>query len=897
MDASLSLPLTREAAIANSHDWDAEFTRRNRCRKITYDFLHPRDQGIEKYYSRIFYYSALALQWLLVSLVAINVTQAAVFLILLHWDVKLDDASQIVAGSDVVVVLTTVVFTLTFLLRLWSCVEEHPSLSLDPWRTRGRFLRRPLNALDLLSVILLWCIILQPLEHGFTQEAGAGGALSVAWRLGFKRILLALFVASGGVGQASYNQVLTPKAKADGRMVEEKILEYDFQADSWRPNRRQSHAGDSKQRSVFENLPQEDAFGFDPKSGGKFRLLLVMSAALSSMISFFVDRGAGVLQMLTNDVLDFFLHVFGGLRESSFLGFFILLLCNACLLWSAYALVRLSPEAAGSGLPEVKCILSGISLENFLKPRVLAAKSIGLMLVLGESLPVGKEGPFVHIASCVSAALLNWPMFARVSLDRQEVLLAAVAVGVGATFSAPVGGVLFALELMMPRLYDTSSYSACFFASTFGTFVFMCLNMITSGSGQLKPLFNSDITAENSPTLAAEIVFIILCLFTGALSGALASSFVLCHRKAVGYMNALRGLAPLCGEQKAGQSVRRDMLVFLGAAAVGALLRVGTGIKLLTLGTGPFLTEIFRREAHLQHPELAKASGLLFLAVAKTSYTIMALSMPVPAGVVAPSLMLGGIFGRCVAAAIPQSMQEFLAPDGDFGQYIARFAIVGATCFCGAVCRVNSVVVTVFELIAVPRLILPLTLATIVSNVCANRIGPSIFDSILLMKKIPAMPTLRAIQKTLQPVRKVLDKSLLGCCLPRHAVAHDFSHLKFVRSGMEAQGRNLPLYIPIVEEIPHNREKKLVLLGAVSWEDLELLQKYEGTDMLQAAAKLGGILKDPLRISPNTSLKQAYLESQATSRPGPMMVVEDGFLVGILPHSDLLERGAAEQPR
>jgi hypothetical protein len=39
-------------------------------------------------------------------------------------------------------------------------------------------------------------------------------------------------------------------------------------------------------------------------------------------------------------------------------------------------------------------------------------------------------------------------------------------------------------------------------------------------------------------------------------------------------------------------------------------------------------------------------------------------------------------------------------------------AIVGATCFCGAVCRVNSVVVTVFELIAVPRLILPLTLAT-----------------------------------------------------------------------------------------------------------------------------------------------------------------------------------------
>ena len=61
--------------------------------------------------------------------------------------------------------------------------------------------------------------------------------------------------------------------------------------------------------------------------------------------------------------------------------------------------------------------------------------------------------------------------------------------------------------------------------------VFMCLNMFFSGSGQLKPLFNSDITAEHSPSLGAEILFIFLSLITGALSGALASAFVLCHRR------------------------------------------------------------------------------------------------------------------------------------------------------------------------------------------------------------------------------------------------------------------------------------------------------------------------------------------------------------------------------
>jgi H+/Cl- antiporter ClcA len=41
-------------------------------------------------------------------------------------------------------------------------------------------------------------------------------------------------------------------------------------------------------------------------------------------------------------------------------------------------------------------------------------------------------------------------------------------------------------------------------------------------------------------------------------------------------------------------------------------------------------------------------------------------------GVVAPSLMLGGIFGRLVAALLPLWCIDFLAPDGDFGQYIAR---------------------------------------------------------------------------------------------------------------------------------------------------------------------------------------------------------------------------------
>ena len=37
----------------------------------------------------------------------------------------------------------------------------------------------------------------------------------------------------------------------------------------------------------------------------------------------------------------------------------------------------------------------------------LISKAIGLMCVLGAGMPLGKEGPFVHIASIVATGLSN----------------------------------------------------------------------------------------------------------------------------------------------------------------------------------------------------------------------------------------------------------------------------------------------------------------------------------------------------------------------------------------------------------------------------------------------------------------------------------------------------------
>ncbi|OMH79637.1 H(+)/Cl(-) exchange transporter 5 [Zancudomyces culisetae] len=55
----------------------------------------------------------------------------------------------------------------------------------------------------------------------------------------------------------------------------------------------------------------------------------------------------------------------------------------------------------GSGIPEVKSILSGFVIHEFLGLRVLLVKSTGLIFSVASGIMAGREGPMVHIASCI----------------------------------------------------------------------------------------------------------------------------------------------------------------------------------------------------------------------------------------------------------------------------------------------------------------------------------------------------------------------------------------------------------------------------------------------------------------------------------------------------------------
>lgn len=136
----------------------------------------------------------------------------------------------------------------------------------------------------------------------------------------------------------------------------------------------------------------------------------------------------------------------------------------------------ISPQAAGSGIPQMKAIMVGVTLPNMLSLRTLLAKFLGMIFMLGSGLSLGKEGPFVHIASCIAESLPYKEKKINQTL-RHQFLTAAVAVGVAATFGAPIGGVLFGIEVSSST-YTVSNLWKAFFCSTIAVLCFKSFNSL-----------------------------------------------------------------------------------------------------------------------------------------------------------------------------------------------------------------------------------------------------------------------------------------------------------------------------------------------------------------------------------------------------------------------------------
>ena len=102
-------------------------------------------------------------------------------------------------------------------------------------------------------------------------------------------------------------------------------------------------------------------------------------------------------------------------------------------------------DMLGYGFPN---FLEKVNLGNArIKRRWIVLKALGAALSLGSGASVGREGPIAQIGGAIGSAVAQ---LRKLTSDRAKVLVAAGAgAGIATTFNAPIGGLMFALEIVL----------------------------------------------------------------------------------------------------------------------------------------------------------------------------------------------------------------------------------------------------------------------------------------------------------------------------------------------------------------------------------------------------------------------------------------------------------------
>ncbi|MGA7826636.1 MAG: chloride channel protein [Geobacteraceae bacterium] len=129
-------------------------------------------------------------------------------------------------------------------------------------------------------------------------------------------------------------------------------------------------------------------------------------------------------------------------------GPFVILVPVVGALGVVFLIKNFAPEAKGHGVPEV---MDAIHYQKgFIRPVVAVIKSLASALSIGSGGSIGREGPIIQIGSAFGSTL---GQLLRMSPYERIILIAAGAGGgIAATFNTPVGGMLFAVELLLQEV-------------------------------------------------------------------------------------------------------------------------------------------------------------------------------------------------------------------------------------------------------------------------------------------------------------------------------------------------------------------------------------------------------------------------------------------------------------
>ena len=390
--------------------------------------------------------------------------------------------------------------------------------------------------------------------------------------------------------------------------------------------------------------------------------------------------------------------------------------------------------ATGSGISEVKCILSGFVIHGYLGFWTLFTKSVGLTLSVASGLSLGKEGPFVHIASCVGNIICRaFPKYENNEGKRREILSCACAAGVAVAFGAPVGGVLFSLE-EVSYYFPSKVMFRSFFCAMVAAATLRAIDPF--GTGKIV-LFQ--VTYDKDWHFYEMLFFVLIGIF-GGLYGAYFTKLNMFWAKNV---RAKTWMA------------RHPILEVVAITIVSAAFSFFNGYT--RMGGVELIADLFS-ECH-EHESLEglcvsqpSQIGPLVLAilsamVLKGLLTIITFGIKLPAGIFIPTLAVGACFGRIVGLLV--QYVQWTQPELGFFSWCPAsdsacivpgvYAMVGAAAALSGVTRTTvSLAVIMFELTGTLTYSVPVMLSILVAKTIADALEhKGIYDLVIDFSGLP----------------------------------------------------------------------------------------------------------------------------------------------------------------
>lgn len=358
--------------------------------------------------------------------------------------------------------------------------------------------------------------------------------------------------------------------------------------------------------------------------------------------------------------------------------------------FSGWLLSSYCPEAAGSGIPQLKVAF----WRDFgvMKLRVVWVKLLGGILTVGGGASLGREGPTVQLGGALASNLAGW--LGEPAHRRRAASAAGAAAGLAAAFNTPIAAVTFVLEEIIGDL-NSRLLGGVLFASVLGALVAHAF-LGEQPAFQLHPVGHVSWTGY----LAVPVVAVI-----ASAVGAYFQRTALSVRK---WNKQPRRLPPW-------------LRTTIGGLAVWA---IGSAVFLSTGRLGVFSLGYEDLSASLSGALPATTAGILL--IAKLTATILCYGLGGCGGIFAPTLFFGATTGAAAAGILSLIVPVDLST-------VVLLAVVGMCSCLAAVVRapVTSILI-VFEMTHEFAVVPPLMLAVLISQWMTRRLCKENFYDALI---------------------------------------------------------------------------------------------------------------------------------------------------------------------